>query len=57
MFYLRSRGVDEEAARGLLLYAFAETTIERMGLPALREWLEGFVIEQLPNSERVREFV
>ncbi len=57
MFYLRSRGVDEEAARGLLLYAFAEETIERMQLSALREWLQGFVIEELPHSERVREFV
>ncbi len=57
MFYLRSRGIDEEAARGLLLYAFAEETIERMALPALRAWLEGFVIEQLPHSERVWEFV
>lgn len=57
LFYLRSRGVDEEAARGLLLYAFAEGTIEKMGIAALRSWLEGFVIEELPNSERVREFV
>ncbi len=57
MFYLRSRGVDEEAARGLLLYAFAEETLERMQLSAVREWLQGFVIEQLPHSERVREFV
>ncbi len=57
MFYLRSRGIEEEAARGLLLYAFAEETIERMELPAMREWLQGFVIEQLPHSDRVREFV
>ncbi len=57
LFYLRSRGVDEEAARGLLLYAFAEGTVEKMGLEALRTWLEGFVIDELPQAERVREFV
>lgn len=57
MFYLRSRGVDEEAARGLLLFAFAEASIERMQLSPLREWLQDFVIEELPHSDRVREFV
>lgn len=57
LFYLRSRGIDLETARGLLLYAFAEAAIERMQLPALREWLQGFVIEELPHAERVREFV
>lgn len=57
LFYLRSRGVDEETARGLLLYAFAETSIDRMGIEPLREWLEGFVLEELPHSDRVREFV
>jgi len=57
LFYLRSRGVDPDTARGLLLYAFAEAAIDRMTLPALREWLQGFVIEELPHGERVREFV
>jgi len=57
LFYLRSRGVDKEAAHGLLLYAFAEGVVEKMGLQALRNWLEGFVIEELPSSERLREFV
>ncbi len=57
LFYLRSRGVDEEAARGLLLYAFAEVTVNKMGLEALQTWLQGFVIDELPQSERVREFV
>ncbi|MDZ7749314.1 MAG: Fe-S cluster assembly protein SufD [Halofilum sp. (in: g-proteobacteria)] len=57
LFYLRSRGVDHETARGLLLYAFAEASIERMGLEALREWLQGFVIDELPHAERIQEFV
>ena len=57
LFYLRSRGVDHDTARGLLLYAFAEAAIERMGLEGLREWLQGFVIEELPHGERIQEFV
>lgn len=57
LFYLRSRGVDENSARGLLLYAFAEGVVQKMGIEALRNWLQGFVIDELPNSEKVREFV
>ena len=57
LFYLRSRGVEEEAARGLLLYAFAEVAIGRMRLEPLQDWLHGFVIDELPHGERVREFV
>jgi Fe-S cluster assembly protein SufD len=57
LFYLRSRGVDAETARGLLLYAFAEASIERMGLEGLRAWLQGFVIDELPHAERIQAFV
>ena len=57
LFYLRSRGVEEEAARGLLLYAFAEAAIGRMHLEPLQDWLHGFVIDELPQGERVKEFV
>jgi Fe-S cluster assembly protein SufD len=57
LFYLRSRGVDHETARGLLLYAFAEATIERMDIEALRTWLQGFVIDELPHGERIQGFV
>ena len=57
LFYLRSRGVEEEAARGQLLYAFAEAAIGRMRLEPLQQWLHGFVIDELPQGERVKEFV
>ena len=57
LFYLRSRGVDHETARGLLLYAFAEAAIERIDIEPLREWLQGFVIDKLPHGERIQEFV
>ena len=57
LFYLRSRGVDLETARGLLLYAFAEASIERMAIEGLRDWLQGIVVEELPHSERLQEFV
>ena len=37
VFYLRSRGLSEAAARGLLTAAFAGDLIRRIALPALRE--------------------
>ena len=36
VLYLRSRGLSEEAARGLLVYAFVHEMIDRIELPALR---------------------
>lgn len=48
MFYLRSRGLDEAAARSLLIYAFAHDIIDRIGLPPLRKFLERQLIERLP---------
>jgi len=57
LFYLRARGVDYETARGLLLYAFAEAAIGRIDIEGLRSWLQGFVIDELPQGERIQEFI
>ncbi|MCB9727848.1 MAG: Fe-S cluster assembly protein SufD [Deltaproteobacteria bacterium] len=35
VFYLRSRGIDERSARGLLTWAFAEEMVVRLPVPAL----------------------
>ena len=40
LFYMRSRGVDEEAARALLVQGFANEIIEPIGPPALRRHVE-----------------
>jgi Fe-S cluster assembly protein SufD len=40
IFYLQTRGVDREAARGLLTYAFANEVIERLTIAPLRERLD-----------------
>jgi Fe-S cluster assembly protein SufD len=37
LFYLRSRGIGEEEARGLLIHAFAAEIIERMKIEPVRE--------------------
>ena len=46
LFYLRSRGLSEEAARDLLTYAFGAEVIERIPVPSLRARLQRAVIER-----------
>jgi Fe-S cluster assembly protein SufD len=55
LFYLRSRGVQKELAKGLLVYAFAHEVIGRMQLAPVVKHLEKTLIARLP--EGVREFV
>jgi Fe-S cluster assembly protein SufD len=43
VFYLRSRGLDEIAARNLLTYAFAAEIVDRIPVASLRERLEELV--------------
>jgi len=57
LFYLRSRGIGDVAARNLLTYAFANDVINRIGLKPLRVRLEEFVIGRLPEGEAIRELV
>jgi Fe-S cluster assembly protein SufD len=47
IFYLRSRGMDEPAARRMLTAAFAHDVIERCGIPAVRERVRTLVSERL----------
>ena len=44
LFYLRSRGFDEGAARNLLTYAFGAEVVERIALPSLKQRLEQLVL-------------
>ncbi len=47
MFYLRSRGIPEDAARKLLLNAFADDIAEKIKIPELVELLEQQIEEKL----------
>ena len=57
IFYLRSRGIGEEAARSLLTYAFAADIVTRVKLPQVRQDLEEFLFRRLPKGEVVRQAV
>jgi Fe-S cluster assembly protein SufD len=47
LFYLQSRGIPKDAARTLLLYAFAEDVVSNIKIRPLREYLEGVIREKL----------
>src|SRR5690606_23168500 len=49
MFYLRSRGLDEDAARALLTFAFANTLLARLRPAPLRERAIALVAGALPE--------
>ncbi len=57
IFYLRSRGIGEEAARSLLTYAFAADIVERIKVGAVRRDLEEFLFRRLPKGDIVRQAV
>lgn len=49
VFALRSRGIDEQIARGLLTLAFAGEVMEQVGLDAVAERVERTVAGKLPE--------
>ena len=51
VFYLRSRGVNEDAARSLLIYAFAGESIGQVRIASLRDRLQGLLAERLAHGE------
>jgi Fe-S cluster assembly protein SufD len=50
LFYLRSRGIGEDAARAMLVYAFAAEVIGRVALPPVRRRLHGLLARRLPGA-------
>jgi Fe-S cluster assembly protein SufD len=52
LFYLRSRGLAEAAARHVLLLAFANECLDRMHSPQVRDHLEKLVVAGLPEAAR-----
>ena len=56
LFYLRTRAIDNETAKSLLTFAFAEEVISKIKLPSVRNRLEYLVVGQLPDANMIREF-
>ncbi|MCY4471092.1 MAG: Fe-S cluster assembly protein SufD [Thiotrichales bacterium] len=51
LFYLRSRGIPESAARGMLTYGFARDVVDRIARSELRESIGATVLEHLPGGD------
>lgn len=54
IFYLRSRGIEEEAARTMLIFAFASDLVGRVDFIPLRDRLEDLLVTRLPQGEKIR---
>lgn len=50
VFYLRSRGIDEEAARQILTYAFAADVVNQVKVAPIRIKLDQLILSRLPKS-------
>jgi Fe-S cluster assembly protein SufD len=46
LFYLKSRGIGDEAATGILIHAFASDVITSIKIPALRDYLEKIISQR-----------
>lgn len=49
MFYLRSRGLGEDEARSLLVFAFASEIVDRMKVEPVRELIRRAMFQTLPD--------
>jgi Fe-S cluster assembly protein SufD len=51
VFYFMSRGLSEQVARAMLIYAFAAEGFDRMELQPVRQLLAGEMIAKLPRAQ------
>jgi Fe-S cluster assembly protein SufD len=49
VFYMRSRGIDLEAASRLIIYGFAGEIIDKVEIPELRSYLAESFLSSLPS--------
>lgn len=57
LFYLRSRGLSQTAARSLLVYAFAHESIQEIRVDPLRQQMQSLLIDRLPQGHLLRDRV
>jgi Fe-S cluster assembly protein SufD len=50
LFYMRARGIGEESAKMLLMYAFADEVVTKISIPALREKICQLVNKRLKGE-------
>lgn len=55
LFYLRQRGIGEDTARMLLMFAFADEVVSRIAIPQLRQRIEDMVKKRLQGELQICE--
>lgn len=50
LFYLQSRGIDKKQARLMLMFAFAHEVIQNIKIEALRDRMDGLVMQRLQGE-------
>ncbi len=55
VFYLRSRGIDEEAARNILTYAFVADVVNQVKVAPTRIKLDQLILSRLPRGASLGE--
>ncbi|MOA66903.1 FeS cluster assembly protein SufD [compost metagenome] len=51
MFYLRSRGIDKQAAQKMIIYAFAAELTEALGDDELKQQVLARIGQRLPGGK------
>jgi Fe-S cluster assembly protein SufD len=57
LFYLRSRGIDADLARSVMIYGFANDIISRVKVESLRGHIEQMLLNRLPQGELVKDLL
>ncbi len=56
LFYLRTRGIGEDEARSVLVWAFADTVLARVPHADVRADVEAAVLARLPDAAKIGAF-
>ena len=57
LFYLRSRGIDEQTAKDALIFGFAKEALQKVEDKSLFLQLEGIVLDRLNRSSTLQELL
>ena len=50
LFYLRTRGINKDAARAMMLYAFAGEVTDKIGHPGIKSYIDKVIGERLQKN-------
>ena len=57
VFYLTSRGVNDESARAILTYSFANGLVQKIGIESVERFVEAALMAKLPGGENYTDLV